>query len=317
MLNKMTIFMTFSEWVKNVYRGTGVGTRVISGVVAVAIMVGFSTLLAMNSISGQKEDYVEMLDGRQFSNAEMANCEAAFGKNGLSNYKWSDGKLRVPVSDRGKFATAIYVENCVSNIGDNDIHAEGGIGIFELKMRQAAARDLSELIGKFPGIERVSVLVNCRIDRDLKFNDKTYAYSATVNVWPMKEEYLSEELLVSITKATRNSLGIDDLDDISIVNGKLAQISKGVLPEGMKIEKTPSLPKIAAELIESMPEVETAKIVLKQNISEIPDEDGSCFSYSANVIVWPGNKWYMNHELLVEITAIIKENLKIPRWTKY
>lgn len=225
--------------IRDLFVGMTPGSRLISGLLLGLLCVSLA-FLVVGSVSPDAKDskFTYLFDGRRFSQTEMQSSEGAFGKAGLSGHDWIAGKLRVPAGQQSKFAAAILENKSISNVGDvlqntvdNLSPIESG-KMMDLKMMQSRASNLQKTIAQFSGLYDAAITVNERLDRDPKFYDKKKVFSASVTVWPLEANQLDTTMLAAITRTVKSGLGITNLDDISIINGRVTQVAKGT-EEGM------------------------------------------------------------------------------------
>lgn len=229
------------EYIKNLFAqgrelflGMTPGSRIIAALLGGVLLVSFGYLLMSGVVPSVDRDYTYLGDGREFSQIEILNSNNAFAKAGLSDFDWVGKKLKVPVGMQAKYTAAIFEGNCLINPGDFTQKLIDGMSPLDsMTMMQEKARvtkelELASILKEFSFLEKAHVTVNVRKDRDPKFYDKKQLFSVSANVTPKKNEQLDDHMLTAITRTVKTSLGIQDNEDISIVNMLNGQTSKGI-----------------------------------------------------------------------------------------
>lgn len=199
----------------------------------VMFFVGLIVILAFlwtNSRNRNKsKEMTFAFNSWRYSREDTKEASAALAKAGLSDYQWKEGALEVPEKEKARYETVLASSKAFPH-APSDVHQESlrEMGLFESESKSrlrdlyAAARQLELTLGHFSTkIDYATVGVRARNEQSGLIR-KTII-TASIGVWTRDEIPMTRELITAITVAARHQLGIDDNNNISILdlrNGK-------------------------------------------------------------------------------------------------
>ncbi|MDO5554426.1 MAG: hypothetical protein Q4G68_11770 [Planctomycetia bacterium] len=198
------------------------GTLVFLALFAIAGVVSLVCWLQAEVKPEQAETMV--FSGWQYGREDQKMAAKALAKAGLSDYRWENGCLYVPQTGKMEYesvlAAAEAFPKAPSDIKRDSIREMGpfeSVAKTQLRDLNSSAWQLEQTIEQFSTqVGYATVGVRSRRVQD-GMMPKTIV-TASVGVWTRENESLSPELISAITLAAKHQLGIDEDDNISILD---------------------------------------------------------------------------------------------------
>lgn len=201
--------------------------------ITVMFFVGLIVVLAFFWTNGRtrnrSKEMTFAFNSWHYSREDSKEASAALAKAGLTDYQWKEGALEVPEKEKARYETVLASSRAFPH-APSDVHQESlrEMGLFESESKSrlrdlyAAARQLEQTLGHFSTkIDYATVGVRARNEQNGLIR-KT-VITASIGVWTRDDVPMTKELITAITVAARHQLGIDENDNISILdlrNGK-------------------------------------------------------------------------------------------------
>ncbi|HBT76656.1 MAG TPA: hypothetical protein DEB39_06965 [Planctomycetaceae bacterium] len=225
----MEFFNTVHAQLRDLVNGMTPGSRIIAALLLAVLVVSLAFLVVGSRSEPAENQFAYVFGAHEFTNSEQRAAEAAFEKAGLGDYSIVGSKIKVPAKRKSEYAAALVNGGVIRDSGDFLNTAAENIGPFDpahtigIKMLQATGKEIAETIKRFDGVQNATVTPFERWDRPAGRWDKVKIRTAGVVVWPLNNKPLPNETVSMITMYVKQGLGITDIKDISISDGRTGQ----------------------------------------------------------------------------------------------
>lgn len=179
--------------VSDLFRSLSPGARVTTGLLLAVVVVSIGYLFNHQISAGD----AYLLEGQNFSQAELQAMQAAFGKAGLGDYEIAGGRIRVPRSLKAKYMAALADAGAMpAHFGSHLDAAVNKPSPFTSKAQQEAMlkngkqKELADIIRWMEGVESAAVLYDSRKKPGIGGEQLV---TASVTVKPVGTKQLSRE----------------------------------------------------------------------------------------------------------------------------
>lgn len=200
------------------FRGMSPGARLTSGLLLAMVVVS-GGFLANHQVTGGD---AYLLEGQNFSTAELQAIQSAFGQAGLNNYDIEGGRVRVPRSQRAKYLAALVDANAMpAHFGSHFDAAVSKPSPFTSKAQQeamiknAVQKDLAAVISQMKGIETASVLYDAQKKGGLRLETTT---TASVSVKPIGDSALPADQVPKIRALVAGAIANLAPEQVTVVD---------------------------------------------------------------------------------------------------
>ena len=153
--------------VLELFRSLTPGTRIVAGLLLVAIVVSLLYLFQFQTAAGDEF----LLGGRPFTGSEIKAIEAAFAQAGLSQSAIEGDRIRIPRGKKGEYLAALADNNALpadfSTYLDEATAADSPFAStksMEIKRWNAKQKELALIISRMRGIDSATV----QFDEEIK-----------------------------------------------------------------------------------------------------------------------------------------------------
>ena len=200
---------------KNVY------AVVFSTIVVIVVSGVFTFSRRCEFAKPDEQTYV--FDGWVYGRDDQKKACAVLAETGLNDYTWHSGKLSVPVVKKGEYQAALASAGAYPKApSESRGEALREMSVFESdaksRMREldACALQLERTIGQMRGVDYATVGVRSRREQ-VGLSNKNIV-TASVGVAYKEGFSLDRNAIEAITLATKHQLGIEDVNNISILD---------------------------------------------------------------------------------------------------
>lgn len=200
---------------KNVY------AVVFSTIVVIVVSGVFTFSRRCEFAKPDEQTYV--FDGWVYGRDDQKKACAVLAETGLNDYTWHSGKLSVPVVKKGEYQAALASAGAYPKApSESRGEALREMSVFESdaksRMREldACALQLERTIGQMRGVDYATVGVRSRREQ-VGLSIKNIV-TASVGVAYKEGFSLDRNAIEAITLATKHQLGIEDVNNISILD---------------------------------------------------------------------------------------------------
>lgn len=213
------------------FRSMTPGARIASGLLTAVVAISLAFLFK-SGISGP-DGY--LMGGAHFSAAELPAMEAAFAKAGLSAYSVDGNQIRVPRGQQAAYMGALADAGALpTNFGDYLMDATNNANPFMTEeqrkqmLKTAKIKELSNIIGNMPGIEKAAVMYDVDTRSGLR---REKMYTASVMVKPNGSLPLDESRVPMIRHLVAGAVAGLDPAKVTVIdqNGR-AYTSNSSMP---------------------------------------------------------------------------------------
>ena len=158
------------QQISDLFRSMTPAARITSGLLLAIVLISLFYLVRTQTTSGG--DY--LFGGREFSQAELADMAAAFGKASLNAFEIEGYRMRVPGGQKAAYLAALADNNALphdfSRIFDDAVSTSPFEPryVFETRQKNAREKTLSLMISKMQGIELARVEFSTDEQRGLR-----------------------------------------------------------------------------------------------------------------------------------------------------
>jgi len=198
------------------------GIRLLIGMAAAILVAGIVWFYLVKPVfHDSSDDYI--FNGWIYSQEDQKTACTALAKAGLSDYRWEEGKLKVPKRKRQEYQTILADSGAFPKApSDAKLSSLKEMTQFEsesktrLRELNACALQLERTLGRMEMIEYATVGVRSRREQDGMI-PKTIT-TASVGIVLKNNQTLTPDIISSLTLCTKYQLGIDNNENISIVD---------------------------------------------------------------------------------------------------
>lgn len=206
------------EQLRDVFLAMTPGMRITTALVLLALVVSFGFLFTYTNSGGA----VYLMNGAQFSPADLPAMEAAFAAKGLNDYRIEGTRIRVPQGKQDKYMAALAEGNALPyNYFDilektiNDSSAFEPRYKLEERTKIALQKELSRVISQMAGVQNAVVMFSRTNQGGLRRDTVT---TASVAIKPVGGQELSDQVIRSIRYYVARSIGGLKPEDVVVTN---------------------------------------------------------------------------------------------------
>jgi flagellar M-ring protein FliF len=224
------------------FRSLSPGTRVVAGLLLVAIVVSLVYLFQFQVRSGDEF----LLGGRPFTGSEMTAIEAAFARAGLSQSVIEGNRIRIPRGQKAEYLAALADNDALpadfNNYLDQATAADSPFASsrsLEIRRWNAKQKELALIISRMRGIESATV----QFDEEIKSGLTRQKHKTAMVAVQTTGGELEEAQLKAIRNVIASAYAGLDRNDITITDmtGGLSYggaPGPGGVPEGESVYAT-------------------------------------------------------------------------------
>ena len=199
------------------FRSLTPGTRIVAGLLLVAIVVSLLYLFQFQTTSGDEF----LLGGRPFTGSEMTAIEAAFAKAGLGHSVIDGNHIRIPRGKKVEYLAAMADNNALpadfskyldeATAADNPFASTKSM---EIKRWNAKQKDLALIISRMRGIESATV----QFDEEIKSGLTRQKHKTAMVAVQTTGGELDEDQVKAIRNVVGSAYAGLDRNDITITD---------------------------------------------------------------------------------------------------
>ena len=255
-------------------------------VVAVLVLAALGVLTGRGVRTTQTSDSVCLFDGWIYGREDQKRANAALSSAGLNEYAWRDGRLYAPRNKKDAYMSALSTAGAYPRApSEARTDAVKEMSAFEsdskTRMRElnACAIQLERTIEQMRGVEYATVGARARREQ-AGLSTKTIV-TASVGVACQDDFELGPSALAAITLATKHQLGIDDVEQISILDLKEGKSYVGVesfMKESdvaLEMEKERLEKYWREKYLEAFGDIKKLRVSVSVDVAPLEDEAGS------------------------------------------
>ena len=218
----MSFFKTTYEQLRDVYLGLTPGLRVVAGLLTCVLVVSVLFLVSSRGSVTPSAKETFALNGHYFNQEQQRAVIEALSNEGISNYSWEGGKLKVPIKQQATILAAISKHKAMPR-GAMSGYAKWLTETNTLEsrnlMKDRKEADKANALAKTlenMGFEQVTVIPDTKLVRE-KYYHKEQT-SVMVSLRCKIGEKLDSRKLGAITGTVKGAFNIDDLSLIMIID---------------------------------------------------------------------------------------------------
>ncbi len=181
----------------------------------------------------ERQSVAYAFDGWYFGREDQKKVGAVLSAAGLDEYSWDSGKLSVPTAKKNEYQSALAVAGAYPKApSESRLEALRESSVFEsdskLRMRElnACATQLERTIEQMRGVEYATVGYRSR--REQSGLIAKNVVTASIGVALKEGAELDANFIAAVTISAKHQLGIDEADDVSILDLKAGKSYLGV-----------------------------------------------------------------------------------------
>ncbi|HTN74919.1 MAG TPA: flagellar M-ring protein FliF C-terminal domain-containing protein, partial [Pirellulaceae bacterium] len=219
--------------ISDLFRSMTPGARITAALLLVAIVVSVFFLFQQQTSSG--DEY--LLGGREFSNAEIAQAEAAFAKESLAKSEVIGNKIKIPRGQKAAYLAALGSNNALpSDFGTALTNAAASENPFmsskslDIRLQAAKQKELSLIISRMRGVEVATVTFD---EIDKPGFPRRKEKSAMVAVKPVLGAELSGEQIRAIRNTVAAAYAGLDRNNVTVTDMEGSRSYSGAGSDGL------------------------------------------------------------------------------------
>lgn len=206
------------EQLRDIFLAMTPGTRITTALLLIAVLGGFGFLVSYSGSGGS----VYLMNGAQFSPADLPAMEAAFAAKGLNDYRIEGTRIRVPQGKQDKYMAALAEGNALPynylDILEKTLKESGAFESrykLEERAKVALQKELSRVISQMAGVQNAVVMFSRTSQGGLRRETVT---TASVAIKPIGGQELSDQVIRSIRYYVARSIGGLKPEDVVVTN---------------------------------------------------------------------------------------------------
>lgn len=220
----MSFLKTTYEQFRDIYLGLTPGLRVVAGLLAGVLVVSILFLVSSRGNVTPKAKDTFTLNGHYFTSSQQQAVASALSNEGISNYSWEGGRLKVPVKQEATILAAISKHNAMPRDAmsayvkwfQETSTLESQNLMKNRKEASKAAAVVSALENM--GLEQVTVIPDTKLVRKKGSYEYKEQTSVSISFLTKPGESLDRRKLGAITGQVQGAFNIDDPSLIYIIN---------------------------------------------------------------------------------------------------